>query len=365
VYKSIDGGLTWQQRNNGFTNSYNTFLLVNPNNSQELFTAIAGLKSTQPILGGQFFTGGLYKSTNGGGSWTKLNTPLLADSNSVWNAVYSINPQPVIYCSWHTHDAGISSLGLAKSIDNGNSWLVINPPGVVIGNFDVFKRNGNYIIGTDNTSDHFAYASSDGGTNWIALNKRFYGEFKIHPTDSSIVFFLGGGNNINRTINGFQTTQVVYTDNSLISGQYMEDVKISESNPNIVWVCAQGYFLYKSTDGGDSFTKITAIRDSIYSVTGIDDLTNDESNDENNIVIYPNPFNSTSTVEFKLKKSDKVSLSIFNSLGQNVKTVFANKELTRGIHKYNIDFSSLPSGVYYATVRINDTIFSRKLINIR
>ena len=362
VYKSSDGGLTWHQRNIGLTNSYNTFILINPYNSQELFAAIAGLKSTQPSLGGQFFTGVMYKSINAGSSWTKLNTPLLTDSNSVWNAVYSKTPQPVIYCSWHAHDAGVSSLGLVKSTDNGNSWSVINPIGKVIGNFDVFNKNGNYIIGTDNSSDHFAYTSNDGGDTWQPLNKKFYGEFKIHPTDSSIVFFLGGGKNITRTTNGFQSTQVIYTDNSLTDiqpRQYIEDIKISESNPNIIWACAQGYYLYKSVDGGNSFRKITAIRDSIYSASAtLDNLNYSGSK----ITIYPNPTNNIATFELLLTEKGKVFLSIFNALGQNISAVVDDCILNIGVYKYNFDFSEFPNAVYYAVLRINNTVYSQKLV---
>ncbi|MDZ4758503.1 MAG: T9SS type A sorting domain-containing protein [Bacteroidota bacterium] len=360
LYKSIDAGLTWQQRNNGFTNSYNTFLSVNPTNSQELFTAIGGMKSTQPSLGGAFFTGGLYRSTNAGNSWIKLNTPILADSNASWGIIYAAQPNSAIYCSWHTHDAGIPSLGLTKSTDNGNSWSVINPSGIVIGNFDVFKKNGNYIIGTDNTSNHFAYASSDGGANWTPLNKKFYGAFQMHPTDSSIVFFLGGGKTINRTTNSFQTSQIVHTDSSLISGQYMEDIKISESNPNIVWVCAQGYYLYKSSDGGASFTKITAVRDSIYGITGIGDMTDNEST----ISIFPNPFSNSTSIDLHLLSGGKVSIVVFNTLGQKIITVLNGEELSTGNHSFNLDLTSLPSGMYNVLININDKIVSKKIIHL-
>lgn len=367
LYKSIDGGTTWQQHNNGFTNSYNTFLLVHPNNSQELFTAIAGLKATQPSLGGQFFTGGFYKSTNAGSSWFKLNTPQLTDSNSVWNAVYTKFPQPIIYTSWHAHDAGIFSLGLIKSTDNGNSWSVINPAGVVIGNFDVFKKNNNYIIGTDNSSEHWAYSSSDGGINWTPLNKKFFGEFKIHPTDSSIVFFLGGGKSINRTINGFQTTQVVYIDNTLTDTpprQYMDDVKISESNPSIVWVAAQGYFLYKSTDGGSTFTKITAIRDSIYkNVVHLNTkiLILDTYKLYQN---YPNPFNPETTIRFHVAKSSFITLKVYDVLGRETATL-VNSQKTAGNYQVKFDASFWNSGIYVYQLHFGDGLITKRMVFLK
>lgn len=355
VYKSIDNGLTWKQYNYGFTNSYNSFLSVNPTNSRELLSSVGGMHATQPSLNGAFFKGGLYKSINAANSWVKLNTPILADSNACWGLKYSQLPQLSIYSSWHTHDAGIPSLGLIKSIDNGNSWSVKNPPGIILGYFDVYKKNGNYIIGTSNVAPHAAYASKDGGISWQALGKSFFGEFKIHPTDSSIVFYLGGGKNISRTTNGFQSVQTVYTDNSLSDippRQYIQDIKISESNPNIVWACAQGYFLYKSIDGGSSFTKITAIRDLIYSTpTGIENLNNELS-----FSIYPNPANNTISIESNFDFVN-AEINFYNYLGQSVKNI-------SGINSKNtiVSLSELSNGMYFVILTNMSQKFIKKII---
>jgi len=142
----------------------------------------------------------------------------------------------------------------------------------------------------------------------------------------------------------------------------MQDIKISESSPNIVWACAQGYFLYKSTDGGNSFTKITAVRDSIYSVvSGAVDLTSDK----NDIVIYPNPFENAVSIQINLKRSEKVSLGIFNATGQKVKTIIDNILLVKGIYKYDTDFSSVPAGIYYAVLINDNSTTIKKMIQIR
>jgi photosystem II stability/assembly factor-like uncharacterized protein len=44
----------------------------------------------------------------------------------------------------------------------------------------------------------------------------------------------------------------------------MTDVEISTSQPEVIWASAKGYYLYKSTDGGKKFQKITAVRDLVY-----------------------------------------------------------------------------------------------------
>lgn len=63
-------------------------------------------------------------------------------------------------------------------------------------------------------------------------------------------------------------------------------------------------------------------------------------------VNYPNPFNPTTTIQFTLLVKDKVSLRVYNSLGQQVAELI-NAEMAEGMHEIKFDASSLPSGIYY------------------
>ncbi|MEJ5261919.1 MAG: T9SS type A sorting domain-containing protein, partial [Ignavibacterium sp.] len=60
---------------------------------------------------------------------------------------------------------------------------------------------------------------------------------------------------------------------------------------------------------------------------------------------YPNPFNPSTTINFSLASDSKVTLKLFNILGQELMTVL-NSNLSAGNHKINFDGSSLNSGVY-------------------
>jgi len=60
---------------------------------------------------------------------------------------------------------------------------------------------------------------------------------------------------------------------------------------------------------------------------------------------YPNPFNPSTTIEFNLAEDSKVSLEIFNTLGEEVAKL-VNENMVRGNKIIKYDASDLSSGVY-------------------
>ncbi|OGU71966.1 MAG: hypothetical protein A2V93_05855 [Ignavibacteria bacterium RBG_16_34_14] len=64
---------------------------------------------------------------------------------------------------------------------------------------------------------------------------------------------------------------------------------------------------------------------------------------------YPNPFNPSTKIDFSLASDSKVTLKIFDVLGQEVITLI-NGNLSAGLHSQNFDAASLNSGVYFYTI---------------
>jgi photosystem II stability/assembly factor-like uncharacterized protein len=60
---------------------------------------------------------------------------------------------------------------------------------------------------------------------------------------------------------------------------------------------------------------------------------------------YPNPFNPSTKVTFSLPEASQVKLSVFNVLGEEVKTLL-NENREPGVHTIGFDASGLASGVY-------------------
>ena len=61
---------------------------------------------------------------------------------------------------------------------------------------------------------------------------------------------------------------------------------------------------------------------------------------------YPNPFNPSTTINFSLPQSSNVTLKVFNTLGQEVKTLI-NQNMESGAHSISFDASKLNSGIYF------------------
>ncbi len=84
---------------------------------------------------------------------------------------------------------------------------------------------------------------------------------------------------------------------------------------------------------------------------------------------YPNPFNPTTTIAFTLPKSAHVRLTVFNSLGQQIRTL-ADKYLSAGTHTVDwdgldSDGSRAASGIYYYRIVTDDYSQSKEMILVK
>jgi hypothetical protein len=84
-------------------------------------------------------------------------------------------------------------------------------------------------------------------------------------------------------------------------------------------------------------------------------------NRKSEIVVYPNPFHSSITIEFELLAKVPVTLQVYNHLGQMVAEL-ANETLEAGIHRLNWDSSNLPTGIYYFRLITTKKIHAAKII---
>jgi len=150
VYKSTDGGTTWTQMNNFLGNVFITSLAVHPTTTSTVFAGTSN---------------GLYKSTDGGATWSQTSLVNKPCPSCGTNA-YSVSSVTFAPSAPSTMFVTSPSSSTARSTDGGSTWTVLNSFG-----------SGN-VVAVDPTNANIVYLggnfsmqkSTDGGTCATASN---------------------------------------------------------------------------------------------------------------------------------------------------------------------------------------------------
>ncbi|MEN3039306.1 MAG: T9SS type A sorting domain-containing protein, partial [Candidatus Kryptonium sp.] len=79
---------------------------------------------------------------------------------------------------------------------------------------------------------------------------------------------------------------------------------------------------------------------------------------------YPNPFNPTTTIEFDIAKDAHVKLEIFNLSGEKVSEII-NKKLEAGRYSIVVDFSNMPSGIYFYKLIADEFVEVKRMVFLK
>ena len=80
---------------------------------------------------------------------------------------------------------------------------------------------------------------------------------------------------------------------------------------------------------------------------------------------YPNPFNPTTTIRLDIPERTNIELSVYNILGQKVKTLIANETKDPGRYEVSFNGNSLASGVYVYRLITRNYSQSKKMLLIK
>ncbi len=202
VYKSTDAGKTW--KNMGLKEGQQIGgLAIDPKDENKIFVAVLG----HPY--GPNTERGVYRSKDGGVTWEKV---LYKDENTgaVQVTIDPNNPN-IVYADlwaarqgpWENGQWQGTESGLYKSVDGGSTWkkLTKGLPTVDQGlgriGFCIAPSNSNRMYATVDAGDNGGiYRSDDAGESWsrVSADTRHwsrgsdFGEVKVHPQNPDIVF---------------------------------------------------------------------------------------------------------------------------------------------------------------------------------
>ncbi|MEP7195617.1 MAG: T9SS type A sorting domain-containing protein [Saprospiraceae bacterium] len=303
IFKSIDFGINWKPIFDQESSLSIGDIAISATNPNLLF---AGTGEANAGGGSTTYDGtGVFKSTNGGNSWTFSGLEKIKNTGRV--IIDPKNDQTIYVAGMGDLYGNSSDRGIFKSTDGGSNWqkvlyvndstggidLVINPQNTNILYAAMWERVRRINRRTYGGISCNIYKSTNAGQTWLKqgnglpVSNSNSGRIGLSIAESNpnILYAIysdktGYFDGIYKTTNDGNSWARV-NDQSLSNmfasyGWWFGRIKIDPTNPNKVY--AIGYELHKSTDGGNSWNDIGA------------NIHVDHHS------IYPHPLNSKSIV---------------------------------------------------------------------
>ncbi|MFN5370978.1 MAG: LamG-like jellyroll fold domain-containing protein [Bacteroidia bacterium] len=243
--------------------------------SAHVYTVEKSASNPQVLYAGTA-TAGIFKSTDNGANWQLLSSELLINSCRALEIQFN-NPD-VVYAGgngriYKTTDGGISWTQTGQSSFNAVNHTVYSIA-MVPGNSQKLFASTNYGL----------YRTNDGGANWIQVvstpgSGEYMGDIEFHPTDTSLIYavynaVLVNGNNqltrFYRSTNGGNTFSVEPGWPSTVaaingsSHQRRAELAVTPADPNRIYAILTGsanggeglYGFFRSDDAGITWTHL-------------------------------------------------------------------------------------------------------------
>jgi photosystem II stability/assembly factor-like uncharacterized protein len=239
IWRSYDGGDTWAELTSGLpkgTDVGRIGLSVSASNPSIIY---AIYDRPYPLYEAQ-----VYKSTNGGDSWTRTNDGALADLHSSFGWYFGqIRVDP-----GNSNRVFAFGVPMYRSLDGGSSWSEVASSNHVDHHAMAFDPTDLTHIYEGN--DGGIYVSSNSGSSWTKLYNQPTNQFYAIEIDYLNPHRIYGGTQDNGTI---RTPTGGTSDWEDIFGGDGFYVNVDPTDSDVIYVEYQWGNLYKSTDFGSSW----------------------------------------------------------------------------------------------------------------
>jgi photosystem II stability/assembly factor-like uncharacterized protein len=271
VYKTTDGGDTW--KNVGLPDSERIAeILVDPRNSQAVYACVTGR------LWSDSAERGVYKTTDGGATWQHVLKGGNLSTGCASLSMDAKNPDVLYAALWDFRRKGWtfrsggdgpdapSASALMVTRDGGRTWTEVTPeanPGFAKKPYgriavNVAPSDSNRVYAFVESPASALYVSSDGGRSWEARDKSqwmvwrpfYFARMTVDPTNADRVFKDDG--NLILSEDGGKSFSVVGGFEGMHGD--IHDVWVNPRNPKHV-VSGDDGGLWQSHDGGNRWWK--------------------------------------------------------------------------------------------------------------
>ncbi len=265
VYHSSDGGKTWSLRGLEETRHIGR-IVVHPTDPDRVWVAAAG------HLFGPNEERGVFRTTDRGATWQKL---LYIDQNTgaIDLTMDTSNPD-ILYAAMyqrqrraHGFIGGGPGSGIYKSIDGGDTWTELTE-GLPKGDkgrigLAVSNRNPQLVMAVVEAEDGGIFKSTNRGESWMRVNElnqrpMYYSRLRIDPNDDRTVYLVAGA--LHRTTDGGETFAALPMELEYNTGVHVDhhDLWIDPRNSDHMILGNDGG-LYTTWDWGANWTFISNI----------------------------------------------------------------------------------------------------------
>ena len=242
VWKSIDGGTNWTEMTSGLPKGNNVGrigIAIAKSNPDILYT-FYDLDNTEVAV---------YKSLNGGQSWTRTNDGALYGMNSNFGWYFGqVRVDPL-----NANRVFVMGVDLFRTDNGGSSWTDISTWDLHVDHHAMmFDETTNSII---EGNDGGLYRSQNSGNSWTKINNLALTQFYAIDIDYQNPERLYGGTQDNNTI---RTLSGGTSDWEPILGGDGMYTLVDYTNSNIIYAEYQWGNLYRSDDGGSNMNYIAS-----------------------------------------------------------------------------------------------------------
>ncbi len=244
VFKSTDGGDCWSAVNLGLAQTTVTALAIDPEHPATLY---AGTRDVTE------FRGEIYRSLDGGGRWNAASNGL--DRAGI--GVLAVDPQTPT-----TLYAGGRWLQLSRSTDGGGHWSFVDgaPDSVLDLAIDPMSPTTLYAA----AGSGGVHRSLDGGDSWSDASDGLEGGVQalaIDPTTPTTLYAGSWNGQVYRSADGGGHWDAASQG---LPGSDIQVLAIDPANPSTLYAGTRGDGIYGSIDGGDNWSAVLDLPSAIY-----------------------------------------------------------------------------------------------------